>query len=107
MLSKRDDARTRVCPLRRKPHPLQGGAAEDAVGIAQRLVHLEVVVAFAEDKLDRLAGGLRGSREVAALALELGRLVAAIEQRERSHQAVEMARGAQLLLAQVGEAHIG
>src|SRR6266536_6492 len=63
-------------PLRRgaEPHLRQHRAAEQAVRIGQRLQHLEVVVALADEELHRFAGRLPRRVEVARLALELRRL---------------------------------
>ena|SRR6516162_7430131 len=81
---------------RGEPHLLQRRAAEQVVGIAELFHHLEVVVAFHHGERDRLAGGLDRGGEIAALALELGRLQGAVNQRDRRYQLVEMTLGAEL-----------
>ncbi len=66
-------------------------AAEEAVGRGQRLQHLEVIVALADQELDRLAGGLHGGGEIARLALEFRRLERAVRDDDRAVEPVEMA----------------
>jgi hypothetical protein len=58
----------------RQLHHFERDSAHDGVRIAQRLAHLVVIVALADDELDRLSGGLERGRKVAGLALKLGRL---------------------------------
>src|SRR6266540_7249302 len=69
-------------PLRRgaEPHLRQHRAAKQAIRIGQRLQHLEVVVALADEELHRFAGRLHRRIEVAGLALELGRLAGAVRE---------------------------
>src|SRR5689334_10955892 len=62
----------------RQVHQLQRGAAGDAVWIAERFLHLEMIEPFADDQLDRFAGSFYRSGEVAALALELRRFLGAV-----------------------------
>ena len=59
-------------------HLLEHRAAQEAVGLAERLDDLEVVVALADQELHRLAGRRHGRGEVARLALELRRLERAV-----------------------------
>src|SRR2546426_8916047 len=68
---------------RRELHLRERRAAEEAVGIRRRRQHFEMVVAFADDELHRLAGGLHRRVEIAGLALELGRLFGALRAEER------------------------
>src|ERR1041384_4399095 len=84
-------------------HLLQRSMAAEAEGIRHRLLHLEVVVALADDELDRLAGGLDGGGELARLALELGRLERNVADDERRVQLIQMALRAELLLGLVVE----
>src|SRR5436309_14700009 len=69
-------------------HLRQHRAAEMAVGIAERLGDLEVVVALGDDELDALAGFLERLGEVARLALELGRLDRAVVEHDRRADAL-------------------
>src|SRR5258706_8026582 len=97
-----------------EPHLLQRGAAAEAEGVRHGLLHLEVVVALADEELDRLARGLDRRGEVARLAPELRRLERAVRDDERRADLVEVALRAELLLrlvveldvqAPLGEAH--
>jgi hypothetical protein len=65
-----------------------------------------MVVALHDREADRLARGLHGRREVAALALEFGRLIGAVDERDGRHQLVEMTLRAELFLDLVGELDI-
>jgi hypothetical protein len=58
----------------RQLHHFERGAAHDGVGIAQGLTHFEVIVALADDELDRLSSSLERRRKVVRLAVKLGRL---------------------------------
>src|SRR5260370_21230946 len=73
-----------------QPHHFERGVAERAVGIAERLADLEVVVVAGNDQLDRLARRLQGGGEIPRLALEFRRLQGAVEHRHRAVDAVEM-----------------
>src|SRR3981081_1368405 len=75
----------------RKAHLLEHTAAEQAVVMRQGLENLEVIVALADQELERLAGGLQGGREVARLALELGRLASPVADHQRADDSIEMA----------------
>src|SRR5579871_4990349 len=54
----------------RQLHHFKCGTAKDSVRIAERLGHLKMVVALADDQLDGLAGFLECSSEVARLPLK-------------------------------------
>src|ERR1051325_6106109 len=97
-------------------HLLQRSMAAEAEGIRRRLLHLEVVVALADDKLDRLtaapaargelarlAGGRDGGGALARLAPDLGRLERTVADDERRVQLIQMALRAELLLGLVVE----
>src|SRR5260221_2560469 len=84
-------------------HLLEDGGAEQPMRVAQRLEQLGVTVIVADDKVDRLAGCLRRSRELARLTLELRRLICPVADNERGTQAVKMAYRAQALDHLVGE----
>src|ERR1051326_1853648 len=86
-----------------EPHLFERGAAAEAERIRHRLLHLEVVVALADEELDRLAGGLDGGGELARLALELGRFQRAVPDDERRVELIEVALRAQLLFGLVVE----
>src|SRR5262249_34651583 len=73
-----------------EPHLRQHGAPEQAVRIGQRLQHLEVVVALADEELDRFAGRLHRRVEVARLALEFRRLAGTMGENERRLELIEM-----------------
>ena len=57
---------------RLQPHLFQHRAAEQTVGIAQRLEHFEVVIALADQERYGLARPLYRRGEIAVLALKLG-----------------------------------
>src|SRR4051812_29328604 len=59
-------------------HLLQHRRAQKAQRIADHLGHLEVIVAFADQQADRLAGLLHGLGELAVLPLKLRRLEGAV-----------------------------
>src|SRR5581483_7000838 len=82
---------------------LQGLVAAEAERVRHRLLHLEMVVAVAEQELDRLAGGFDRGGELARLALELRRLERAVPDDERRMELVEMPLRAELLFALVVE----
>src|SRR5262249_17305980 len=65
--------------------------------------HLEMIVALADEQLDWLAGRFHGGMEVAALTLELRRLIGAIGKDERCMELVDMALRAERLLHLVRE----
>ena len=65
-----------------------------------------MIVVLANEQLDRPVGGAQGSGEIACLALELRRLLAAVRQHDRRREELEMALRTELLLDLVGEAHI-
>src|SRR5712692_3484914 len=69
----------------------------------ERFDHLEVVVPFADQEPDRLAGRRQRGGEVARLALELRRLERAVRDDEGGVERFEMALRAQRLLHLVGE----
>src|SRR5437870_2314412 len=72
-------------------HHLDRGAADDAIGMADGLAHLIVVVAPGDDEFDRLAGGRERCRKVARLALDFRRLRGADAEGDRSVNPVEVA----------------
>src|SRR5262245_7265609 len=72
---------------RGQPHLPEHGAAEGAVGVAQGLHDLEVIVAFGDDERRRFAGRLDGGGKGPALALQLGSFLGAVEQ---DHRRVEL-----------------
>ena len=76
---------------RRELHLLQHGAAEQAVGIGKRLHDLEVVAALHHRDRHRLADSFHRRGEVAALALEVGRLERAVGDDDRRAQLVDVA----------------
>src|SRR5204862_7324601 len=85
---------------------LQNRPAEQAVGIRERLVHLEVVVAVADEQLRGLAGRLDGGGEIARLALEFRGLERPVGEDQRGAELVEVALRAQRVLHLVGELHV-
>src|SRR6185369_13696301 len=87
-------------------HQPQSGAAGDAVGIAERFLHLKMIEPFAHNQFDRFTGGFNRGGEVAVLALELRRLLGAIGDNDRRVQFVEMALGAERLFDLVGEIYV-
>src|SRR6266567_2487080 len=89
--------------LDREFHHLQRGAAHDAVGIAERLLHFIVIIAFANDELDGLTRGLQRGIEVARLALELRRLQRTMRESDRRADLIDVALRAQRLLHGVGD----
>src|SRR5262245_66507467 len=92
-----------TCSSSRQLHQGERGAAVWAVGIAERLSHLEVIVVGRLDQLDRLARRLHGGGEVPVLALELRRLVGAVGGDDRRVQALELALRAHRMLHVVVE----
>ena len=80
--------------------------AEQAVGAAERLEHLEMIVALADEELHRFACRLDGGREVARLALELGRLLGAVRHHDRAREPVDVALAGERLHHLVGELHV-
>ena len=58
--------------------------------MAERLAHFEMIIVLRLDQLDRLAGRLHRGGEVAALALEFGRLVGAIGYDNRRSQPLDV-----------------
>src|SRR5262249_22382434 len=86
-----------------KLHLLQYCSAEQAIGIGELLHHLKVVIALHDREADRLAGGLHGSVEIAALALEFRRLQCAVDEAHRSHELIEVALGAKLVFGLIRE----
>ena len=80
-----------VLLFRDELHLLEHGAAGQAVRIGERLEQFEMIVALADDQLDRLARGLDRRGEVARLALELRRLAGADGEDQRRVEPVEMA----------------
>src|SRR5215468_4888898 len=83
---------------RGQPHLPEHGAAEGAVGIAQGLHDLEVIVAFGDDERRRCAGRLGGGGKVATLALEFRGLRRAVDQDHRRTELVDMALRAERML---------
>src|SRR5258706_4684200 len=71
-------------------HHREHRAAERAVRVGERLGELEVVVALGTDDLGGASGAGQGVGEVLRLALELGRLERAVDDRDRRADAVEM-----------------
>src|SRR5262245_8158173 len=72
-------------------HLFQHRAAEQTVGIAQRLEHFEVVIALANQERNGLACRFNRRREIAILALELRGFQCAMSDDYGCHQLVEMA----------------
>ena len=89
--------------MRGESHLREHGAAQKPVGICKRFQHFEMIVALADDELDRLAGGLHRGEEIARLTLEFRRLVGAVGKDERSVKVVDMALGAQRCFHFIGE----
>ena len=87
-------------------HLLQHRATEKAVGIAERLDDFEVVVALADEELDRFACRLHGRRKVPRLALELGGLQGAVGDNHGGGELVKMALRTQRLLHLVGQVDV-
>ena len=83
--------------LFRELHLREHGAPGQTIRVGERLEQFEVVVACADDQLDRFAGGRHGGGEVARLALEFRRLAGADGENERRMQPIDETAAAQLV----------
>src|SRR5437867_12777751 len=81
----------RSCARLAEVHLLQNRPAEQAVGIRERLVHLEVGVAVADEQLHGLAVRLDGGGEIARLALEFRGLERTVAAAQRGAELGELA----------------
>src|SRR5882672_8509021 len=93
----RGTVRTAVSP-RREFHLLERSAAEEAVGIGERLEDLEVVVALPDEKLHGFPRSLDRRGEVARLALKFGRLERPVRDDYGAVEPVDVAPGAERVL---------
>src|ERR1043166_3579589 len=87
-------------------HQVECGAADEAVGAGQRLGHLEVVVALADDGRVKPAHGPERLGELARLPLELRRLLITVGDDHRARDASQMALSAVVVLDPIVELHV-
>jgi len=85
---------------------IRRGAAGEPVRIAEGFLHFEVIQRFADNELDRFAGGFYRGRELAILSLELRSLPRTISDDDRRVEFVEMPLRAERLFDLIGKFHI-
>ena len=84
-------------------HQFERCPAKEPERARQRLQQFEMIVAFADEEFDGLAGGFHRGGKIARLALEFRRLQRPVGNDDRAIEPVDMALRAQLLLDLIGE----